>query len=734
MQTRHRSTLFLVAIATLAAGLLSGCSGSFAPGPVQDEQVPIGNITGMVHGGQAPVTGASVYLYQASTSGYGTNATSLICNSTLMTGTCPSNAFEDSNTNYYVKTDASGNFALSGDYVCTVGKQVYMVAVGGNPGVGPFSTTATFAINSLTITVTSATSIAIGQTVTGAGIGAGAAVTAVSGTTITLSTKTTAAGAGVNVTFSNVNNTAIVQMAGLGQCPAAGNLAAQVPYLVINEVTTVAFAYSVSGFATTAYNVSTDATGTTALANAFANETNIVNLQWGQAPTSPNANPGPTASPNTNPQSKIYTLANLLATCVNSSSASSGNCVNLFKYATTSSGAIATDEANAIFNIAHNQAENVTNLYGLTSANNPFNPSLTAQPTDWTLPIVYNNVISLYGTNGGATIDSGPFNMVADASGNMWIGDEVKGAVKVTPLGVFASYDKDDTGATFGEIKGVAVTSTGSIWASDAANNKMTILDSTGAATFTSTAGSSGINGPAGIAFDSSGDAFVANDTAGTVSIFNPDGSEQRTTSHAFSTTLTGPAWIAVDSLGDAFAPSQTSTELGGLGTGVNKGKSVAIADAYALAIDSSNNLWMPNNSNGGPWTIYKISCPQTKNSGGTVTGVTCATQTTVSNLGAMSIPDRITLDGAGTLWIANQGATTVSAYNIAGITYVSTTNSWLASRGFQTGSTGDCLDATPDISGNIWTANKDGSVTELLGLGAPTMAPYIPGNYQTKP
>ena len=54
-----------------------------------------------------------------------------------------------------------------------------------------------------------------------------------------------------------VNNTAIVQMAGLGQCPAAGNLAAQVPYLVINEVTTVAFAYAMSGYRTWAWNIST---------------------------------------------------------------------------------------------------------------------------------------------------------------------------------------------------------------------------------------------------------------------------------------------------------------------------------------------------------------------------------------------------------------------------------------------------------------------------------------------
>ena len=51
------------------------------------------------------------------------------------------------------------------------------------------------------------------------------------------------------------------------------------------------------------------------------------------------------------PQSKINTLANILATCVNTSGPSSGPCTALFANATsdgTATGAKATDEANAI--------------------------------------------------------------------------------------------------------------------------------------------------------------------------------------------------------------------------------------------------------------------------------------------------------------------------------------------------------------------------------------------------
>ena len=312
--TKNRSfILFRALLASLPVGLMCGCSGSFAPSPIQLNKTPVGDIRGAVHGGQAPITGAQIYLFAAGTGGYGTSATSLI------SSTAP-NAFEDGNGNYYVVTDNNGNFALGGDYTCTEGTQVYMVAVGGNPGLsGP------------------------------------------------------------------VNNTAIVQMAGLGQCPAAGNLAAQVPYLVINEVTTVAFAYAMGGFGSTAFNISSNAANSagsaTAIANAMKNAGNIVNLQWGQAPAVANGN-----SNSVNPQAKIYALANILANCVNTSSPASSGCTNLFNAAKSSAGVVATDETNAIFNIVHNSANTSTNPTRVTSIWNltPGTPVFTPTPyTTW---------------------------------------------------------------------------------------------------------------------------------------------------------------------------------------------------------------------------------------------------------------------------------------------------------------------------------------------------------------
>ena len=43
-------------------------------------------------------------------------------------------------------------------------------------------------------------------------------------------------------------------------------------------------------------------------------------------------------------------------------------------------------------------------------------------------------------------------------------------------------------------------------------------------------------------------------------------------------------------------------------------------------------------------------------------------------------------------------------------------------------------LTVTPDGSGNVWTANTDGTVTQLLGLAAPTATPLVPSNYGQMP
>ena len=117
----------------------------------------------------------------------------------------------------YVTTDANGSFTITGDYNCTPNTQVYLYALGGNPGAG---------INS-------------------------------------------AAGL----------------LAALGNCPASGSFLASLPFVQVNEVTTIAAAYAMAGFATDATHVSSSGTplAQTGIANAFANATNLADITTGAA-------------------------------------------------------------------------------------------------------------------------------------------------------------------------------------------------------------------------------------------------------------------------------------------------------------------------------------------------------------------------------------------------------------------------------------------------------------------
>ena len=109
---------FLGLLFTLVLGttclFVTGCGmgTSAAPNPV-----PL-TVSGLVHGGQQPVSGAQIQLYVAGSAGNGSASSSLL-NTAVASGT-------------------DGTFSISGDYSCPSSTaQVYLVATQGNPGLGP---------------------------------------------------------------------------------------------------------------------------------------------------------------------------------------------------------------------------------------------------------------------------------------------------------------------------------------------------------------------------------------------------------------------------------------------------------------------------------------------------------------------------------------------------------------------------------------------------------------------
>ena len=259
-------------------------------------------LRGSVHGGQQAISGARVYLLAANTTGYGQPSLSLLDAASTGSG---------DSIGGYVSTASDGSFTITGDYTCTANQQVYLYALGGDPGAG--------------------------------------------------------------------NNSASGLLAVLGACPASGNFLTALPSIQVNEVTTIAAAYALSGYATDPTHVSSSGTplAQTDVANAFLNAANLASVVTGQALT---INPAGNA---TVPQAEINTLANILASCVNSTGPATppavANCDTLFLNAMSGTTS-PTDTAAAAINIAHNPTANVANLYALPAAADPFSPALPAQP------------------------------------------------------------------------------------------------------------------------------------------------------------------------------------------------------------------------------------------------------------------------------------------------------------------------------------------------------------------
>ncbi|MGA2349112.1 MAG: chitobiase/beta-hexosaminidase C-terminal domain-containing protein, partial [Terracidiphilus sp.] len=182
------------------------------------------------------------------------------------------------------------------------------------------------------------------------------------------------------------NNPASGLLAVMGNCPTSGSFSAMTAKIAVNEVSTIAAAYAMAGFATDATHVSSSGTALAqiGITNAFANAASLADLSTGAALAATPAGNGVV------PQSEIDTLADILAACVGAVNA--GSCSTLFENATSDGTAIGTqpsDTATAAINIAHHPGSNVAALFALSADSSAFAPALATEPNDFTVELVF---------------------------------------------------------------------------------------------------------------------------------------------------------------------------------------------------------------------------------------------------------------------------------------------------------------------------------------------------------
>jgi sugar lactone lactonase YvrE len=546
-------------------------------------------------------------------------------------------------------------------------------------------------------------------------------------------------------------NSSAALMAVLGNCPTAGNFAAATPYVVMNEVSTVAAAYAMAGFATDATHVSSSGTAQaqTGIANAFASAANLETLGTGAALATTPAGNG------TVPQAEIDTLADILAACVNTDGAVSGPttptpCYTLFTNALSggTTGSQPTDTATAAINIAHNPAANIAPLFALAGAIAPFEPVLGAAPNDWVVGVTYS-------VPGLATQ-----SMAMDASGNVWLPNAPSGGpygvVELNNLGAVLSGASGYNGGGLTAPNTLAIDPAGNVWVSGASN---IVEFNSGGAVLSGASGYSvgGASAPFGIAVDGQGNVWAGNGA----SIVKLDNSGNILSgASGFSTGTGGGPWgVTIDGAGHAWSGSgnlHVLSELGNDGTLLSgSGYPVSMAGTLAVAIDKGGNAWTNTTLGSGLGlnTVAKLSAGgvELSPSGGYKN---CAPESLPGNYVRTCLwwnPDAFALDGDGNVWgevvyqTAYNGRNPFPTFSTA-VSELSNTGTILSGLNGYIGSTPmgpgnpqvqGSVGETPlalaiDTGGNVWVllgqSTVGTQVAEFIGAAAPVVAPFSLG------
>jgi hypothetical protein len=168
-----------------------------------------------------------------------------------------------------------------------------------------------------------------------------------------------------------VNNASLALMAALGTC---GNLNAST-FITVNEVTTVTSVFPLAPYMASLDHIGSGVSDAAALSSAFGVVSELANFRTGTVP-----GPALTAGYGV-ATTQINTLADIIASCINSVGGVSGDgspCGSLFQY---TGGNATTNTIAAAIQIANNPAANTTQLFDLVEAQSPFQPTLSAAPS-----------------------------------------------------------------------------------------------------------------------------------------------------------------------------------------------------------------------------------------------------------------------------------------------------------------------------------------------------------------
>jgi hypothetical protein len=578
-------------------------------------------LRGSVHGGQQPVSGATIKLYAAGVNGYFTGATSLLTSS--------------------VTTDSNGAFTITGQYTCpTASSQLYIVATGGNPGLAASTNNASLALmaalgpcslRGLQYTLDPNLFINIDEVTTVAAAYALAGFIAPSTGQIGASATNSI---GITNAFQTASNLVDVTPGQARTSTPAGN--GTVPQAKINTLADILSPCVNSpgnGSDCAALFAAATPSGGAAPVNTLQAVVNIARYPAQQvaalfalSPPSPPFQPTLSAAPNDWTLAVNYTgggLSNPRAMAIDAS----GN-IWLANNGTAPNTSSVTELSNT--------GAILSGASGYTGGNLSFaiGIAIDLDGNAWVPGYGNANVVKfspsgavLSGANGftAPTMDF-PRGVAIDSVGNAWIpnygGVATPSVIKLGPDGTVLSGAQGYTAGAMNSPYAVALDTSQSVWIPNINDQNVTKMNNTGG----SLSGTTGFTGgglnadPAAVAIDASGNGWINNAFTGNLTKLGSAGAILSGAT-GFPTCVSpglpvscgagfSAQTVAIDGSGNAWAPltyqlqpqppapvvnyfgltemNNSGTILSG-STGYNTNVSIL---PYAVAIDSSGNVW----------------------------------------------------------------------------------------------------------------------------------------------
>ena len=288
-----------------------------------------------------------------------------------------------------------------------------------------------------------------------------------------------------------------------------------------------------------------------------------------------------------------------------------------------------------------------------------------------TLAGLAGNPGSADGTNGAARFRN-PEGVALDSAGNLYVADNGNGTIReVTPAGVVTTLagtpfilgtnDGMGSAARFFYPQGVAVDTNGNVYVVDCANHTIRKVSPVGTNwVVTTLAGSAGTYGsadgtndaarfyyPLGVALDNAGNLYVADARNYTIRKVTPIGTNWVVTTLAGLARVTGSA--------DGTNSDARFSHPGG------------------VAVDSSGNVYV---TDGGSNTIRKLTPVGTNWVVTTLAGTAASTGSTDGTNGTalFSTPFGVAVDSAGSVYVTDEGNSTIRKLTPVGTNWVVTT------------------------------------------------------------